>query len=54
MVLFEIYWSFKGHFLNELHVSFKIFNIWMDNWRIALANLEQVVQKEKGGMNRMI
>ena len=31
-----------------------IFKVWMDNWRMVLASLEQVVQEEKGGTNRMI
>ena len=30
------------------------FKIWMDNWRMVLANMEQVVRKEKWRANRMI
>ena len=26
----------------------------MDNWRIVLGNMEQLVQKGKGGRNRII
>ena len=31
-----------------------IFKIWMDNWGMSLANLEQVVREEKCRTNRMI
>ena len=31
-----------------------IFKILMDNWRIGLANLEQMIQIGKGRTNRMI
>ena len=31
-----------------------IFMIWMGNWGMVLANIEQVVRKEKGRTNRMI
>ena len=31
-----------------------IFKICMDNWEMVLANLEQMVRKEKGMMNGMV
>ena len=31
-----------------------IFKICMDNWEMILANLEQMVRKEKGMMNGMV
>ena len=37
MVLFEIYQRFKGHFLNELCVSFKIENVENSNYKIINA-----------------
>ena len=42
MVLFEIEQRFKGHFLNELCVSFKIFTFSSDKW-----DIKYTVQKMK-------
>ena len=31
-----------------------IFTIWIDNWRMILANLGKAVRKEKGRTNRLM
>ena len=60
------WWSFKKLILNPSNITqayftlklftiqLTIFKIWMDNWRMGLANLEEVVRKEKCRVNRMI
>ena len=40
--------------LNLFTKHIVIFKIWMDNWGMGLANLEQVVREEKCRTNRMI
>ena len=42
------------YFKINLFTKHVIFKNWMYNWRVVLANLEQVVSKEKCRTNRVI
>ena len=51
---FSLHFFFFFFFFFFWKKNILIFKICMDNWEMVLANLEQMVRKEKGMMNGMV
>ena len=52
--------TFHAVYITQVYFTLNLFTkhiviskVWMDNWGMGLANLEEVIRKEKCGTNKM-